>query len=77
MANPRAHENGYREFTKYVNVLDCCNSPTCWSIYAEEGVSDEKVVFVRAKMRPGTKFAEFKCMVTDTEKVGFSKYFFI
>ena len=38
LPNPRADQNGYRSFTKYVNVLDC------WSIYAEEGVSDEKVI---------------------------------
>ena len=44
LPNPRAHENGYREFTKYVNVLDC------WSIYAEEGVGDEKVMIIKINL---------------------------
>ena len=35
--NPRADQDGYRRFTKYVNVLDC------WSVFAEDGISDEKV----------------------------------
>ena len=37
LPNPRADQDGYRRFTKYVNVLDC------WSVFAEDGISDEKV----------------------------------
>ena len=37
LPNPRADQDGYRHFTKYVNVLDC------WSVLAEDGISDEKV----------------------------------
>ena len=44
LPNPHAHKNGYREFTKYVNVLDC------WRIYAEEGVSDEKVIILKINL---------------------------
>ena len=37
LPNPRADQDGYRHFTKYISVLDC------WSVFAEDGISDEKV----------------------------------